>query len=78
MMLIPYDPDKYVTTTHSTICGYHRDNPGKAWPGCTCSTSIGQRKATPNEYLLARRKRLEDRRKDLCAELANIEAELSA
>lgn len=77
-MLIPYDPDAWVTVAERTVCLHHQRYPGSNYAGCTCGGSFGLRPATTEERLSARRKRLTARREELAAELASIEAELGA
>mgnify|MGYP003403775472 FL=1 len=74
-MLIPHDPDRYVTEAKHTTCAYHQAHPGKPWAGCTCGGSMGLREATPEEYRARRARRLAERRKELRSELDAIEAE---
>lgn len=73
-----YDPDATVPVIDHTPCPFHRDNPGKHTPFCVCSTGIGSRPATPEEYRARRRWRITERAVELHAELASIEAELTA
>lgn len=49
-MLIYHDPDDWVTEVKQERCEYHKRQPWDvAWPGCTCSVSYSQRRATPEE-----------------------------
>ena len=57
-MLIQHDPDDFVTEIKEHRCDHHKRQPWDvAWPGCTCSTSYGQRLATPEERAENARKR---------------------
>jgi hypothetical protein len=75
-MIIHYDPDATVVETTHTTCSYHKQNPGKPFAGCTCSSSYSHRKATPQEYSENRKRRLEQRRVELVSELEVINREL--
>jgi hypothetical protein len=50
-MLIHHNPDDWVTQVIRHVCEYHKRQPWASWPGCTCSTSISSRRATPEERL---------------------------
>lgn len=38
-----------IVTTTSHTCGFHKRHPGRPFPGCTCSGSIGSRDKTDAE-----------------------------
>jgi len=46
-MLIEQRPFKTKIKHH--ICGYHQENPGKSFAGCTCGSSISQIPLTDEE-----------------------------
>lgn len=49
-MLIQLGEDiDYVTEHTSTTCEFHKRQPWAQSAGCTCSFSMGQRRATPEE-----------------------------
>lgn len=48
-MISVYDPDDYEAVSHQHTCAFHRDNPGKSHPGCTCSGGYGTRRRTSEE-----------------------------
>ena len=75
-MLIPYDPDNYVSFVETTTCGYHKENPGASYAGCTCGGTYGQRPATKKEYREARLKRLKNRHETLRKEEWGVLAEI--
>lgn len=56
-MIIHHDDDAYKTVVNSTTCQYHRQYPGKAYAGCTCSSSIGSVRRAPEEIALIKRQR---------------------
>lgn len=65
-MLIIHDPDEWVTEHSHRTCEHHKREPwDTGWPGCTCSSSFGQRRATPEEREenIRRRKAEEERRR---------------
>lgn len=68
-MIIHHDPDEWVSVSDSHACDFHVANPGVSYAGCTCSSSYGQRRATPEEYAAAKAKR-EALRCSTCASLA--------
>ena len=49
-MLMLHDPMDWVTVIEQRTCEHHKRQPwDTSWPGCTCSTSYSQRRATPEE-----------------------------
>lgn len=65
-MLIQHNPDDFVTEVESRVCDHHKREPwDTAWAGCTCSSSIVQRRATPEERAenIRRREEEEERRR---------------
>lgn len=51
-MLNYHNPDDWVIEVHQTTCEHHKRQPwDRAWPGCTCSGGVSQRRATPEERL---------------------------
>jgi hypothetical protein len=69
-MLSLHDPDDYVTETKSHTCEFHKRTPWEQSAGCTCSFSMGQRRATPEEKQENIRRRLaeEERRRQHMAD----------
>lgn len=47
-MLIQYNQDDWETVTEHHVCDYHKEHPGVRWPGCTCLSTISQRKKVKN------------------------------
>lgn len=44
-MLIEHNENGFEVVTEHHICEYHKQHPeDKGWPGCTCSSSILQKK----------------------------------
>lgn len=41
-MYIEYNPEDVETKVEHHICEYHKENPGKIWPGCTCTSTYSQ------------------------------------
>ena len=68
-MLIEHNPDDFVTEIKERRCEHHKRQPWDVgWPGCTCSASYGQRRATPEERaanIKAREDEAERRRKHM-------------
>ena len=63
-MLIPYDPDGEVTEIKTHTCEYHKRQPwDRGWPGCTCSSGYGVRKATPEERAANVKRREEEQKR---------------
>lgn len=70
-MLIYHDPDEHETVITRHICPLHKANPGKTYAGCTCSSSIGSRRRSPDEVAAIKGKR---RREEEDAILAQADA----
>lgn len=64
-MLIPTEnPDDFVTEVKTERCEYHKRQPwAVAWAGCTCSSGISRRRATPEERALNVQRREEEERR---------------
>ena len=63
-MLINYDPDDYVVEVHQQRCEHHKRQPWDvAWAGCTCSSGISTRRATPEERAANIKRREEEERR---------------
>lgn len=65
-MLVIHNPDEFVIETTHHTCEYHKRQPwDKSYPGCTCSGSYSQRRATPEErqHNIERRKAEQERRR---------------
>jgi len=60
-MILYHDTIDMVPHHEHTTCPFHQRHPGKLFAGCTCSSTFGYRKATPEE----RRKNLERARKEI-------------
>ena len=43
-MLIGEKEDKYETEVKHSVCSYHKKHPGVPWAGCTCASSICQKR----------------------------------
>lgn len=56
-MLIYHDPKRWRTVSRTTVCPFHRANPGKVHAGCTCSGTIYQERVSDEEY---ERRRVEE------------------
>lgn len=65
-MMLHHDPDEFVSVHESHTCEHHKRQPwDHSYPGCTCSGSYYQRRATPEERAENKRNRLaeEERRR---------------
>ena len=62
-MIIPYNPDDYVAESSKTTCPFHKKYPEFTYAGCSCSSSYGQRRATPEERKENKKRRLEKERR---------------
>lgn len=63
-MLIQHDPDDYIVEVTQHRCEHHKRQPWDvAWPGCTCSSGVTQRRATPEERAANIKAREEERRR---------------
>jgi hypothetical protein len=74
-VIIHIDPDATVPVVEFRPCDYHKADPGRPHPGCTCSGSFGLRAATETERQANRRARVEARRLELEAELRGFAGE---
>lgn len=61
-MIIPYEnPDDFVVEVKEHRCEHHKRQPwDRNWAGCTCSSSYGKRRATPEEKVENIRRRQEE------------------
>jgi hypothetical protein len=61
-MLIYHDPDEHKVVASHRPCAFHEKHPGKAFAGCTCSSSYGlvKRDAGETARIKADRQRKED------------------
>jgi hypothetical protein len=55
-MILHHDEDGYASEVNSNTCQYHRQYPGKAYAGCTCSAGITTRRLSEDEIALRRLK----------------------
>lgn len=69
-MIHYHDPDDWVVDNRSTTCELHKRQPWAQSAGCTCSFSMGQRRATPEEKAENIKRRLaeEERRRQHMAD----------
>ena len=77
-MIIHDDPDDYVAESSHTTCPFHKENPGVPYAGCGCTASCSRRRATPDERIANKYRRLSKEVPALRAELRNKERELAA
>lgn len=76
-MLVDYDPDGYVAEVSHYTCPFHKKNPGVPYAGCGCTGVYSRRRATPDERIANKYRRLSKEVPVLRAELRNKERELA-
>lgn len=70
-MNIPYEnPIDFITEVKTHTCEYHKRQPwDRNFAGCTCSSSYGRRRATPEE----RAKNIENQQNETARRLKHME-----
>jgi len=75
-MYIIHNPDDYVSVSTHLPCAFHIKYPDLTFAGCTCTSSFGLRKATPEEKIENEKRRtaLERRQAEAYREFYGIKS----
>lgn len=71
-MLIHFDPDEHESYSTHCTCPFHKEQPGVAFAGCTCSFSIGQRRRAHEDLARIKAERQRQREEAIIAEATAI------